>query len=106
MHKLRATYITRSFLDYRIPVLEKLGLFFNKQFHIIYSADYVPERVKTKAKEKLRHCEIGMHGEKRIGPNEFSDFANTAFRFVYQPNKSSPTPALRRYHPVSSQARL
>ncbi len=82
---MHITYVARSFLDYRIPVFQALNTMLDGRFHIIYSADYVPERVHKKAKQALGNHAIGMRGEKRIGPNEFADFANTAVRIVYQP---------------------
>lgn len=82
---MRVTYLTRSFLDYRIPVLEALFEKLDHEFFIIYSADYIPERVNNKVRSVLGENAIGMRGEKRIGPNEFPDFANSAFRVVYQP---------------------
>ena len=82
---MRITYVTRSFLDYRIPVLEALNRKLTGGLRIIYSADYVPKRVHDRAKQSLRENAIGMRGEKRLGPNEFPDFANSAFRIVYQP---------------------
>ena len=82
---MRITYVARSFLDYRIPVLEALFNAQDHEFFIIYSADYIPSRVHNRVKESLGDNAVGMTGEKRIGPNQFPDFANTAFRFVYQP---------------------
>lgn len=82
---MRITYVTRSFLDYRIPVFEELNRMANDGLEVIYSADYVPERVNDRIQSALGVNAIGMRGEKRIGPNEFPDFANSAFRFVYQP---------------------
>lgn len=93
---MRVTYVTRSFLDYRIPVFKALSQELKTRFNVIYSADYIPERVNIKARRSLGGHAIGMTGEKRIGPNEFPDFANAAFRVVYQPgllseiNKSRP----------------
>lgn len=82
---MRVTYVARSFLDYRIPVLEALFHQLGEQFYIVYSADYVPKRVHARIERSLGPHAIGMRGEKRIGPNEFPDFANSAFRIVYQP---------------------
>lgn len=82
---LKVAYVTRSFLDYRIPVFAELSKLLNGQFYVVFSEDYIPRRVTEKAREVLGEKAIGLIGEKRIGPNEFADFANTAFRFVYQP---------------------
>ena len=82
---MRVSYVARSFLDYRIPVFEALKRKLDNNFYVIYSADYIPERVNNKVLKALGDHAIGMHGEKRIGPNDFSEFANTAYRVVYQP---------------------
>ena len=82
---MRVTYVARSFLDYRVPVFEALSEKLNNQFYVVYSADYIPDRVHMRARQALGDHAIGMIGEKRVGPNDFSDFANTAYRVVYQP---------------------
>ncbi|MFZ5994980.1 MAG: glycosyltransferase family 4 protein [Thermodesulfobacteriota bacterium] len=82
---MRVTYVTRSFLDYRIPVFQALDALVEGNLHVIYSADYVPQRVHEKAQKVLGDRAIGMRGEKRIGPNQFTGFANSGIRIVYQP---------------------
>lgn len=57
----------------------------NCDFHVIYSADYIPERVNTRLQQAIGNRAVGMRGEKRIGPNEFTGYANTSVRVVYQP---------------------
>lgn len=82
---LHVTYVARSFLDYRIPVFEKLSSMLDGNFSIIYSSDYIPERVNDKVKGILGDRAIGLMGERRIGPDSIQGFANRTFRFVYQP---------------------
>lgn len=82
---MRVTYVTRSFLDYRIPVLESLNEKLDGAFHVIYSGDYVPARVRQKVQNALGPHAIGMSGEKRIGPDAVPAVANSTFRVVYQP---------------------
>ena len=82
---MRLTYVTRSFLDYRIPVLEELHRSLDGQFNFIYSADYVPERCHQRLQNSLGPAAIGLRGERRIGPNETAGFANRTLRIVYQP---------------------
>lgn len=85
VNEMRATYVVRSFLDYRVPVLEALRRELGCGFRVLFSADYVPERVASKVRAVVGEQAIGMSGEKRIGPNSTQGFANRAFRFVYQP---------------------
>ena len=82
---MRITYVARSFLDYRIPVFAELDRQLPGKFKLIYNADYVPERVHIKVMDVLGDRAVGLRGEKRIGPNEFPGFANSAVRIVYQP---------------------
>lgn len=82
---MRVTYVTRSMLDYRVPVYESLSQKLDNRFHVIYNADYVPDPVNVKVRRALGDHAIGMTGEKRIGPDKFQGFANTEIRIVYQP---------------------
>jgi glycosyltransferase involved in cell wall biosynthesis len=81
----RITYVTRSFLDYRIPVLDALNRLLSGGLTVVFSADYVPPRVKQKVFDILNSNAIGMKGEKRLGPKSTQEFANRSIRLVYQP---------------------
>jgi glycosyltransferase involved in cell wall biosynthesis len=85
---MRVTYVGRSFLDYRIPVLAELKRSLGDGFSLIYCADYVPERVQKKAQKALGDHAIGLTGERRLGRNvddRHGDWANASVRVVYQP---------------------
>lgn len=82
---MKITYVARSFLDYRVPVLAELDRLSQGRLSFIYSADYVPERCQDKLRLVLGPKAMGLHGEKRIGPNEITGFANKKLRLVYQP---------------------
>lgn len=82
---LKAIYVTRSFLDYSVPVFKELSDLFNGKLHVIFSSDYVPDRVTRRIIAVLGERAIGMRGERRIGPNEDTGFANSTYRLVYQP---------------------
>jgi glycosyltransferase involved in cell wall biosynthesis len=82
---MRLTYVTRSFLDYRVPVYEELAAAIGGELTVIYSDDVVPQRVTRRLRASLGDRVRPLAGERRIGPREFADFANTSFRFVYQP---------------------
>jgi glycosyltransferase involved in cell wall biosynthesis len=82
---MRAVYVTRSFLDYRIPVLEALRRKLGDGLRFIYSADYVPERCDRRVRSALGAAAVGLTGEWRIGPNETAGFANRQLRIVHQP---------------------
>jgi glycosyltransferase involved in cell wall biosynthesis len=82
---MRVTWVTRSFLDYRIPVYEAMHRRLDGQFRIVYSADYVPQRCQQRLRAAIGDAAVGLQGEWRIGPNETAGFANKALRIVYQP---------------------
>jgi glycosyltransferase involved in cell wall biosynthesis len=82
---LRITYMTRSFLDYRVPVFMALDELSGGGLHVLYSTEVTPPRVGKKISQILGERSIGFSGELRLGPKIISNFANSAVRVVYQP---------------------
>lgn len=84
---MRITWITRSFLDYRIPVYDALDKLCNHQLTLIYYKDVVPERVSNKIKEILGERAIALTGEYRIGgrKKDNATMANKGLRIPIQP---------------------
>lgn len=83
---MKIVWVTRSFLDYRLPVYKALNEKLNGNLFLIYNADYVPDRVHTKVTEILKHNAIGLRGEFKIGADDFGDFlANKKVRLPFQP---------------------
>lgn len=83
----RLVWVTRSFLDYRIPVFAALDRLVNGNFCLIYSKEFTPERVWRNAEEKLCNRAIGLSGEKAFGykGNITSELANSKIRIPCQP---------------------
>jgi len=82
---MRITYVARSFLDYRIPVLEALDRLCDGNLHFISSDKWTPQRALSRLSSVLGNRAIYLHGEKSIGvdmPNE----SNTTICVPYQPN--------------------
>jgi hypothetical protein len=75
---MNITWVTRSFLDYRIPVYAEINRLCNNQLTVIYFADVVPQRCQDKLKAILGERAIGLTGEVRIGgkKTENQKFAN------------------------------
>lgn len=75
---MKITWVTRSFLDYRIPVYEEINRICNNQLTVIYYADVVPERCQDKLRAVLGDRAIGLNGEIRFGGKrvENQTFAN------------------------------
>lgn len=82
---LRIAWITRSFLDYRIPVYRELNRMVDGGLFLLFSGDYVPERAALKAKKELGRRAIAMTGEWRIGPEDKEFMANRNVSLRIQP---------------------
>ena len=83
---MKVVWVTRSFLDYRIPVYVELNRILQNNLYVIYNADYIPENVEKKVQAELLGNAIGLKGEFKIGPNDFGDFmANKKIRIPFQP---------------------
>ena len=78
MKKMKITWVTRSFLDYRIPVYEAINSLSNNNLTVIYFKDVVPDRCQIKLGVILGNRAIGLTGEMRIGgkKQENQTFAN------------------------------
>lgn len=82
---MKVVWVTRSFLDYRIPVYEALSEHLGGHLTVIYNADYVPERCCRKIERVLGPRAKGLHGERAIKWARASGFTNQGLRIPYQP---------------------
>lgn len=84
---MNITWVTRSFLDYRIPVYKEINRLSGNKLTVIYYDDVVPERCKNKLKEVIGDRAIGLTGEFRIFGKKRNNqsFANTGIRIPIQP---------------------
>ena len=55
------------------------------RFHLIFSKEYVPDRVCRKAKKALGERAIGLSGEWRFGSEDRGGFANSKLSFRFHP---------------------
>ncbi|TKJ38114.1 MAG: glycosyltransferase [Planctomycetes bacterium B3_Pla] len=83
----RITWVTRSFLDYRVPVYEQLNSLINGRLTLLYYRDVVPDRVSKKVTNALGRNAVGMTGEIRFTgkKSQKEKMANTRLRLPYQP---------------------
>jgi glycosyltransferase involved in cell wall biosynthesis len=63
---MRITWVTRSFLDYRIPLYQAVDTLCGGQLTVIYYKDVVPERCRLKVKAILGNRAIALSGEWRL----------------------------------------
>jgi glycosyltransferase involved in cell wall biosynthesis len=82
---MRAVWVTKSFLDYRIPVYEEVSRRLRGRFVLIYNADYVPPRCCAKAEKLLGPAAQGLRGERALKLGPQNGFANKGLRIPYQP---------------------
>ncbi len=81
---MKVVWITRSFLDYRIPVYEALSERLGGNLTLIYNADYVPARCGEKIKRVLGRRAKGLRGEWSLRRVRADGFTNQGFRIPYQ----------------------
>ena len=63
---MRITWVTRSFLDYRLPIYEAINNSCGNQLFLIYNGDVVPPHLSDKMKQMLGERCIPMSGEIRL----------------------------------------
>lgn len=83
---MRITWVTRSFLDYRIAVYRELNKLCNNELTVIYNAEVVPIHCQESLSELLQERAIGLKGELRIGGKKVDNasFANSGLRIPIQ----------------------
>ena len=84
---MRVLWVTRSFLDYRIPVYKELKLKCRNNFKLVFNSDYIPKSVVEKAQIVLGDSCVGLGGEFTIGHKDTTIIgANAGLRIPFQPN--------------------
>ncbi len=85
---MKITWVTRSFLDYRIPVFNALDELCGHNLTVIYYKDVVPQRVQDKIQSLLKERAIAWDKELRIGNGAKKDnmsISNSSIRIPYSP---------------------
>lgn len=83
---MKILWVTRSFLDYRIPVFKALKALNKGEFKLIFNEDYVPDSVVKKVKQELGDSCIGLKGEFTLGNKSTTNkWANKGMRIPFQP---------------------
>lgn len=95
---MRITWVTRSFLDYRVPVYRELDELCGHQLTLIYNGEVNPDRCKKRVGEILGERAIALYGEKRLTGAK-SDNATMANRGFRVPIQKGLIKAIRRSKP-------
>lgn len=84
---MKITWVTRSFLDYRIPVYRELDRLCGGKLTVIYNREVVSAGVIHKIESILGDKAVGMTGELRLGGKKIDNasMANTSIRIPFQP---------------------
>jgi glycosyltransferase involved in cell wall biosynthesis len=85
---MRITWVTRSFLDYRIPVYGEIDRLCDNQLTVIFYADVVPERCHVKIGKIIPDRAIGLTGEMRFSGRKLqaiSSMGKNKIRVPFQP---------------------
>lgn len=85
---MKITWVTRSFLDYRLPVYKALDKLSGGNLTLIYNKDKVPERCHVRVQKILGDRAIALEKEKWIRSKSiyYGQMANKGFSFSYHPD--------------------
>ncbi len=92
---MRIAWVTRSFLDYRIPVFREVDALTDGGLHLTFSGSYVPQSVTAKAVEALGERAYPLTGEMQIGGEDQHHLANRNLSIRWQPGLVKHISALR-----------
>lgn len=83
---MKITWITRSFLDYRIPVYKALDDLCGHELTVVYNGEVVPLRCQEKLRNVLEDRAIAMSGEIRLSgvARDNATMANMGYRIPIQ----------------------
>ena len=81
---MKITWVTRSFLDYRVPVYGELDRLCEKNLVLVCPSKWTPERAMTKVANILGDRLVVLDGEVSIG-TDIPEFANSSICLPYQP---------------------
>ncbi len=82
---MNITWVTRVFLDYRVPLFTELDHLSGHRLRVIFNGDLTPDRVVHKVSDALGDNAIALHGEKNYGEQSISKhMANTTYNVPIQ----------------------
>ncbi len=96
---MKITWVTRSFLDYRIPVYEELDRLCGNQLSVIFFADVVPQRCREKLGKILGERSIGLSGEIRLSGKKLQPATSTLVKGLRVPVQPGLIKNIRKTEP-------
>lgn len=86
MADLKLVWSIRSFLDYRVPVFQKLNELSGNNLHVVFPDTKSPQHVRDKLKQAIGENAIELSGEKTFGTKAPKDpTANSSIMVTRQP---------------------
>jgi len=83
---MRIAWVTRSFLDYRVPVYAALDQLCDGQLSVIFNGNAVPDRARSKLAAAIGDRACALTGERALGARSYVHAApNKRLRIPYQP---------------------
>ncbi len=82
---MRIAWVTRSFLDYRVPVFREVDAMTQGGLHLTFSGSYVPESVTQKVVQVLGDRAYPLTGEMQFGGEDQHHLANRNLSIRWQP---------------------
>lgn len=96
---MKITWITRSFLDYRIPVYQEINRLCGNQLTVIYYADVVPQRCQDKLKAIIGERAIGLTGELRLTGKKMQPVSSVTKKGIRIPLQPGLIAAIKKTKP-------
>lgn len=96
---MRITWVTRSFLDYRIPVYKEIDRLCNGQLTLIFNEEVVPSHLVEKMKDILGDRCIPMKGEIRLIGKKKQPISNSQSRSIRIPIQRGLVSTIKKSRP-------
>lgn len=96
---MRITWVTRSFLDYRIPIYQEIDILSGHNLTLIYNGEVVPNRCTQRMKEILGDRCIPMEGEMRLMGKKKNPVSNSKGKGVRIPIQKGLISAIKKSKP-------
>lgn len=81
----RIAWVTRSFLDYRVPVFAEVDRLVGGRLFLIFSGDFVPNSIQDKLTRLFGDRALAMQDEWKLGPEDRDSMANQNVSLRLQP---------------------
>ena len=96
---MRITWVTRSFLDYRIPIYKEINKLCGNNLYLIYNEEIVPERLTKIMKYELGERCIPLKGELRIIGKKYNPVSSSKAKNIRIPIQKGLISTIKKTRP-------